>query len=804
MKNLSRALFFGLFAVANAASPSLQYIFPPGGQLGKDHAVTFRGARLQDTVDVLFYDAGITVADLKADPKGSSVTAVFKVAPDCEPGWKRLRLRTKSGLSELRMFSVGMYPDVAEATTGNDDFEQAQALTLNCTVNGRLKNEDVDYFKVDLRKGEVLCAEVEGLRLGYAMLDPYLAVLDANRFELDVSDDHPLLQQDSLVSITAPADGTYYLLLRDSSYLGNDNFAYRLHVGNFPRPTAAKPAGVVRGQETGLKWLGIEQGEFEQKIKRDGADEWQWVYAEKDGRKSPTPNLIRVADFPSVIETATNNHSRSTPQIVDPEPPFAINGVVHAPGLTDWYRFKAKKDQTYHVRAFSRQLRSALDPVLAIYMAEGEKKYLKANDDSVGPDSYIEFKAPADMTYDLYVRDHLKQGSPEMAYRVEITPAKPKLTFNFPNFRRNSQDRQHIAVPRGNRYATYFNVKRDRFGGELKMLAKNLPPGVVMHAPPIAANLTQYPVIFEATLEAESKGHLIDLEASTVDEKLNVKGHYEQHVELVYGQPNNAVYHRTRTDKLPLAVTEEIPVKVTLHQPKVPIVHGGSMDLKISLERKNDYKGKVYLYMLYRPPGISATSVVTIPEGKTEATYRINANGGAGERTYKLAVLGRFDPNGQLWFASNFIDLNCSKPFVGGTIDMATAEQGQPTEVVCKLTQNLPFEGEATIQLLGLPAQVKAEPMKVTRDMKEVVFPVTTTAKSPKGHHKSLFCSLVITKNGEPIQQSFGGGGQLRIDPPPKKPTPAAAKAAPKKPTEKRLTRLEKLRLAKEQEKAGK
>ena len=594
MKNLPViALFFALLLPAESASPTLQYIFPPGGQLGKDHTVNFRGARLQDAVDVLFYDPGITVADLTVDPKtkGAAVTAVFKVAPDCKPGWKRLRLRTKSGLSELRMFSVGTYPDVAEITE-NNDIEHAQAVTLNTTINGRIKNEDVDYFKIDLKKGDVLCAEVEGLRLGFAMLDPYLAILDSNRFELDVSDDHPLLQQDSLVSITAPADGTYYLLLRDSSYLGNDNFAYRLHVGNFPRPTAAKPAGVTRGQEANVQWLGVEQGDFSQKVKLDSADEWQWVHAEKDGKKSPTPNLMRVCDFPSIPETATNNHSRTTPQLIDPEPPFAINGVVHAPGKTDWFRFKAKKDQTYHIRAFSRQLRSALDPVLALYMAEGEKKYLKANDDSVGPDSYIEFKAPADMTYDLYVRDHLNQGSPEMAYRVEITPAKPTLSFNFPNFRRNTQDRQHIAVPRGNRYATYFNVKRDRFGGELKMLAKNLPPGITMHAPPITANLNQFPVIFEATPEAQLSGHLLELEGTAVDEKINVKGGYRQNIELVYGQPNNAVYHRTRTDKLPLAITDEIPVKITLHQPKVPIVHGGSMDLKISLERKKRLQGQ--------------------------------------------------------------------------------------------------------------------------------------------------------------------------------------------------------------------
>ena len=104
-----------------------------------------------------------------------------------------------------------------------------------------VENEDVDYFVVEAKKGERLTAELEGIRLGYTFFDPYLAILNANRFELARSDDTPLLRQDCLCSIVAPEDGKYIIQVRESAYGGNGACKYRLHVGKFPRPTAVYP-----------------------------------------------------------------------------------------------------------------------------------------------------------------------------------------------------------------------------------------------------------------------------------------------------------------------------------------------------------------------------------------------------------------------------------------------------------------------------------------------------------------------------------------------------------------------------------
>ncbi|MFO0946332.1 MAG: hypothetical protein U1D30_10350 [Planctomycetota bacterium] len=104
------------------------------------------------------------------------------------------------------------------------------------------------------------------------------------------------------------------------------------------------------------------------------------------------------------------------------------------------------------------------------------------------------------------------------------------------------------------------------------------------------------------------------------------------------------------------------------------------------------------------------------------------------------------------------------------------------------------------------PPRSPHQEMQITKDSAEVFFPVTTAAASPAGQHATLFCQEIITKDGEPIVHYLGYGGVLGIDPPPppKKDepapaAPAATAAAPPPPPapmpEKRLTRLEKLRL---------
>ena len=795
---------------AQAASPGLGGIYPRGGQRGTALTIQFRGSRLADAQEVLVYAPGPAERPwfevLELDAKGDRVDARVRIAADCPLGEHAMRVRTATGITELRTFWVGQFPDVAESEP-NSDFDKAQTIDLNVTVTGVVENEDVDYYVVAARKGQRVTAEIEAVRLGLTLFDAYVAIQDMGRYELSASDDTALLLQDAIAAIVAPEDGRYVIQVRESAYAGNGNCRYRLHVGSCPRPLALYPAGGPAGAQVTVRFLGDPLGDFEQTIQLpDAPDPDHRIFARQGDQDAPSPNRFRVSAFANVLESEPNNAAESA-TATDADLPLAFNGIVAEAGDVDWFRFNGRKGGRYHVRVHARSVRSPLDSVLSLHDVQGRQ--LAANDDAGGPDSAFDFNIPADGPYLIQVRDHLQKGGPTYVYRVEFTPIAPSLSVSIPRFGRDSQARRTVSVPRGNRTASLFNASRGNFSGDLVFEAVDLPEGIVLHGQTMPSNIRQMPFVFEAAADAPVAGRLADVVARHADASQDIRGGCRQDVELVRGAPNNTVYYGIGVDRLPVAVTEAVPFSVDIVPPTVPLVQNGSMDLKIVAERRDGFDGPINVRMLWNPPGIGSKSTVTIPKGADAVLYPINANGKAATRTWQIAVLGEADAGGgQVLVASRLTALTVAPPYVEMAIEMAALERGQSGEVVCRLTYRKPFEGAAAIQLLGLPAQVSAEPMQVNAGEAEIVFPVQTADATPCGKHKSLFCRLIVTEQDAPIVHNVGHGGVLRVDPPPppRKDEPAPAprpkpkeQKKPKPKPEKRLTRLEQLRLQAEE-----
>src|SRR5262249_8984947 len=155
--------------------------------------------------------------------------------------------------------------------------------------------------------------------------------------------------------------------------------------------------------------------------------------------------------------------------------------------------------------------------------------------------------------------DTLGQGGRDFVYRIEITPVAPALALKIPEVARNdTQSRQFITVPRGNRFATLISAKRSNFGGELTLACPELPSGVTLLADRMAANVDALPLVFEAAPDAPIGGKLLDLTATWTNESSKVVGYFRQDVELVEG-PNNTSFYGTSVNKLCVAVTKEAP-----------------------------------------------------------------------------------------------------------------------------------------------------------------------------------------------------------------------------------------------------
>ena len=192
------ASLLALPLASHAVAPRLANVSPAGAQRGTEVEVRLAGSRLEDTKELVLYAPGLSLVKMD-EPRTNLVKVTLKVAPDCRLGEHSLRLRTATGVSELRTFWVGALPVLSETET-NSEPARAQKVPLNTTVTGAIPADDQDFFQVTLAKGQRLSAEVEAMRLGRAIFDAALSIHDASGKLLASADDSILALQDPCLS----------------------------------------------------------------------------------------------------------------------------------------------------------------------------------------------------------------------------------------------------------------------------------------------------------------------------------------------------------------------------------------------------------------------------------------------------------------------------------------------------------------------------------------------------------------------------------------------------------------------------
>lgn len=782
-----------LLGVAQADLPTLSSLSPPGFQRGTEIEVEIRGARLADTKELLLYKKGVEVVELTADGE-SKVKAKLKITEDCEPGLHAFRLATETGISNLRYFGVSPLPQTAEAEP-NSDFAAPQAIKLNSTINGVVKTEDVDYYAIELDKGQKLTVEVEGLRLGTEFFDPFVAILNDKRFEVARSDDAPLLQQDCVCSYTAEEAGTYIIEVRESAFGGNDRCQYRMHVGDFPRPMAIIPSGGRPGETIDAMIVDASGETWNEKITLPEEEgEFDYV-ASRDGKFSPSPNKLRVVDLPNVMESEPDDDRAA---IVAVDGPAAFNGILEKEGDVDWFKIKGKKNQTLQFRVYGRRvLRSPIDSWLEIHKVTGGR--LAVNDDSGGPDSLQSYKFPADGEYLVAIRDQLSEGSPIHAYRIEAAPAPKSVYLTVDDLTRYVS--QVMEVPQGGQMAVLLRARRSGFSGDLGLRLEGAPAGLSLTTPTVAANQSYIPMLIKADENAEPDAALADLIAETLPDGAGVKGRLKQRTMLVRGQNNRDMWGHD-SDRLAIAVTKKLPFSIEVVQPEVPIVRGGTSHYLVKAHRDEGFKERIYLRSLYNPSGCSASSSIRIEPDKTEALIPVTANTKAAIGNFPITILARAKSrNSTVWVASEFINLEVADSFFNFKFGKAVVETGSSGTIAVGLEIKSPPEGEVEFEIVGLPAGVKSDQpkLKLTEGMQQLSFPVQVAKDARVGVFKTIYVKATITRPGGKILQT-AGRGEIQLAAPIAAPTEVAAVAKPKPkaaPAAKPLSRLEQLRQAK-------
>lgn len=750
---------------AGAVSPALTTIIPRGIPRGAETEVTLVGNNLADAVDILFHDEGIELVSIAPNEDGKNAKAVLRVAEDCPVGTHGIRVRTRTGISALKVLSVGALTEMEE-TEPNSTPEEAQEIALGTTVNGRVTAEDVDYFAVNLEPGDRIAVEVEALRLGDTLFDPKLRLFGPEGHERVAEDDTQMFLQDAGFVYTSTESGKHLIAVNEAAYGGSGNSRYRLHVGTFPRPLGVTPLGGPPGSEVELTWLGDAGSGTQTVTVPGGVSGTIQLAARTEAGISPTRIPFRASALGGVMEVEPNNSiAEATPGAVA----GAFDGVIGEPGDVDFFKFEGKKDQTFEFRVWARALGSPLDSVLVVRKPDGSG--LASDDDGAGIDSQTRVTLPEDGTYTFSVRDHLRRGGETFAYRVEVTAVEPALSVSLLENRPVS-----AVIPQGNHTFLLANVSRRDVGGAVKVELLDLPEGVTASAPIVPNGQAQRPIIIQATPEAPLSGALVDVRGASQEEGSSLTGGLDAEVRLVQGR-NDSTFFGRAVDRMALAVSEPAPFSVELVPPPVPVVTNTYRNLTVRATRAEGFEGEIQLKFPWLPSGMGG-GTAKIPGDQTETQIRLEVRNGVAIETHELFVSAQ---GGGYLLCTPPAPVEVQEPWVDFKLAGAETEKGKPVDYVVALEHRTPFEGAVQATLTGLPKGVSAEPLEYTKDTAELAFKVNVAEDAPKGKFESLFINTVIVnEQGEILHRS--GRGELKVY----EPLPPALKAEePEKKAEK-------------------
>ena len=785
---------------------------PRAGQRGTTVEVTIQGMCLKEAKEVVFFRPGIRATGIEVLPNlkypiglahggriEEQIRCQFEIAPDCVPGEFPFRIRTAIELTSLGTFQVTPFSviDEDERGLGNDTLETAMAVTMNVTVRGKMGPSgrgDVDLYKVPVIAGQRLSVEVDSVRIadvhyGGSEYDLAVRILDEAGRELASNDDNSLHLQDPVVAVKLPRDGFAFVEVRRSLFVPHDK-DYSVHIGTNRRPLVDFPPGGPAGTTLAFQMCSDPLGEFEEMLAIPSAGGMFEYFGD-----TPSPVTLRSSPYPNVLEVSAAPITRVE------KLPAALNGRIDQRDDSDAFQVSVKKGDRFRVRVFAASLASPIDPLLRIRPLDSagvpgpveiemddcqlyERDIFGTGFRSGGGlkdilDPSVVWEPKSDGDYLIELDDTSGSGGTTAVYRIEVEPASDAVhtlltstAFDWEECMRTSG----LAVPQGNRWTVNVNLPQGQgsnYREELEFIAHGLPAGVRLVSPRVPAGRGYWPVQFVAEPGVAPCSALITLEARPVDPLKKIESRSSESIPFI-NQSGGSAWRTVRLDRYVLAVTDPAPFSIEVKSPPVALVRGGELAIPIKIIRREGFNEPVEFQCDWVSPGVSVQPTATIPAGESEAVLRITGESNAPLGPCPLVVtasttredLDAYLGTGRVRVSSHIVTLTIAEPYVELASQPESIRRGERKKYTWTVQHKSPFEGTASVKLLGLPKGVTVvEPLPVlTKESKEIAFEIEATGEALLGSVRGMSCEVIVQSAGQEIRQRTGSG-TLRIDP---------------------------------------
>ncbi|HQX49978.1 MAG TPA: hypothetical protein PLR25_08725 [Planctomycetaceae bacterium] len=718
---IRRVSFVGFFVFATSLfaqlpATRLDGIFPAGTAPGLNVEVTVFGTNLDDVDRMVFSHEGIMFARKMAevtpfDEGPQPVENVFNVsvAANVPPGNYDVRCQGKYGLSNRRTFVVSSLPEFietepnggndvpewmdADAKAGTERTNPAQEVTLPVTINGQSSGgPDVDWYRCTGQAGQRILLDGHCKRIDSRM---DLAVTLFTEAGMIIGESRAGEADDSLLDITLPANGLYFVKVHDALFAQGPGYVYRLTIGQLPYldfvfPPAGQPGSnkeytlygrnLPDGQPSSFKIEGRPLDQLKVRVSIPGDIAGTLTYSSLIGPQQAgmdgieyrvtnngfhsNPVLITPSTAPTVLEAADNN-SPDAPQKLTP--PCEVAGSFYPQRDADWFSFDAKKEDVWAFDVYAERLGQSCDPALLIQRVSINDKGEQQAKDIVFVDDVPErnlnnrsgrhefderttdpsymFKAPEDGTYRILLKEAVSsvKSDPRLVYRLAIR--KPQPDFRVVAFPDGSMEA--MMLRKGGRDVVHILAfRQDDFDGEITVSAAGLPEGVTTEDIVIGPGNSYGTLILTATDTAPAGIGTLQVSATatiTGAEVIRPARYGAALTPFQFNQPNARVPSvRSRVvERLQVCVSESEPAPqvLTIGEGKtLETSRGGILKIPYTVKRLEGTAGNIIGFPIDFPPNTTAQQVNIAANETGEFELRFLATAIPG--TYSIYLAG--------------------------------------------------------------------------------------------------------------------------------------------------------------------
>lgn len=723
-------LLFATGVVQAQAPPTVSHTTPSAVVPAQATDVTLAGGNLTGATKIWLSFAG--TAELAPDVANNGQDAaqtVWRITPAAGvgPGIGALRVAGPGGVSPLHLLAIDDLASVAD-NGANKSLETAQEITLPTAVDGTCEAESFDFYRFGGITGQTVTVEVLARRLG-TPLDPVVRLLDAAGQELAYSDDEPGLGPDCRFAYELPADGVYYLEIRDIRYQGGGAHRYRLRVGDFPLTTGTYPVAGQKGTTPRVEWVGpAVEGVAARSITvpREIAAPSVWAAALFASGQGSGLASLGASDSAEAVEFEPNDTTEQASPVVLPT---GINGRFLAEHDRDYFQFEAKAGSRFLFRGETREHGSPTDLYLRLFKPDGSL-LAEAEDSAGNEEGVLDATFPEDGTYRLMVEDLHRRGGPGHVYRIAALPYQAGFAL--------AVEGSTFNAPQGGVFVAKVTSTRRDYNGPIALSVEGAGDGLVLadHVIPEGKNETTMRVTLPASLAAGTLANARIVGRAKVGE-VDVTATAGTLVAL-RGQFNGLPYPPAELDgAIGLGVgpvfADFFKLMVDGNVVTFPQLLG-TVAFEVKTERLNGFDEQVALAVEGLPPGFTA-EVKPIEKGKPSSAVTLKGPGAIAEGDYPIVVRG----SGNFQNQPRTITLDSVVLRVGKPLGLTVAPAGPLTTGA---TQKLKLtahrfgdeKGAIALTLMGLPLGVTAPTeIAIAEGQTEVEIDLTAAADAMLG-----------------------------------------------------------------------